>query len=79
MKAKPICFWLLMHLTLFALALDRASAGSSRLAKMAMMAITTSSSMSVNPLRLVVFMTWRIEVGGSTVTINLCVGSNNGI
>src|ERR1035441_7025927 len=40
-----------MHLMALAFSFARASAGNSRLARMAMMAITTSSSIRVNPWR----------------------------
>ena len=40
---------LLMHLMDLALSFARASAGNSMLARMAMMAITTSNSIKVNP------------------------------
>ena len=50
-QAAAICFWLLMHCTFLAATFARASAGSSNAARMAMIAITTSSSMSVNPGR----------------------------
>src|SRR5882672_3856956 len=43
------CFWLLMHWTRLAVALARASAGSSKAARIPMMAITTSNSMRVKP------------------------------
>src|SRR5687767_12496782 len=45
---RPICLRLERHTVWVALALARANAGNSRLARMAMMAITTSNSMSVN-------------------------------
>jgi hypothetical protein len=41
--------WLFMHWMAWALSLPLPSAGSSRAAKMAMMAMTTSNSISVNP------------------------------
>src|ERR1035441_3255099 len=44
---KPTCLRLLVQLTRCALALARASAGSSKAAKMAIMAITTNNSMRV--------------------------------
>src|SRR5947207_7886211 len=43
------CFMLLRHLMVCAFALARASAGSNMAASIAMMAITTSSSIRVNP------------------------------
>ena len=46
-KARMTCLLLLMHLTWSAFALARARAGKSKAAKMAMMAITTRSSISV--------------------------------
>ena len=46
--ARPICRWLLMQLMPRALALALAKAGKSIPAKIAMMAITTSNSISVN-------------------------------
>ena len=46
-KARPICFWLLTHLISFACSLALLSAGNSSEARIAMMAMTTSSSMSV--------------------------------
>jgi len=45
------CFTLLRHCMFFALIFAAASAGSSSAAKMAMMAITTSNSISVKPAR----------------------------
>src|SRR4030095_16206841 len=45
-----ICFWLLRHLLASALAFDRASAGSNRLARIAMIAMTTSNSIRVKAL-----------------------------
>src|ERR1700733_405082 len=50
LKASPISFRLLTQLIRCALRLAAASAGSNMAARMAMMAITTSSSMSVNAL-----------------------------
>src|SRR2546429_1433754 len=47
-RASPHCLQLLAQSTLSALALAFASAGNNKAARMAMMAITTSSSMSVN-------------------------------
>jgi hypothetical protein len=49
--ATPICFSLLKHLLRCACVLARARAGRSKPARMAMMAITTNSSMSVNASR----------------------------
>ena len=46
---SPNCFWLFKQLAPNALPLALAKAGNSIPAKMAMMAITTSSSISVNP------------------------------
>src|SRR5215510_377878 len=48
-QASPICFRLLVQLICFALSLALERAGNSMLARMAMMAITTSSSMRVKP------------------------------
>jgi len=48
--AKPICLRLFMHLIRAAAARTFWTAGSSRPMRMAMMAITTSSSISVNAL-----------------------------
>src|SRR5215831_4910212 len=47
-QAMAICFWLLRQFTTRALAFARLSAGNSRAARIAMIAITTSNSMSVN-------------------------------
>src|ERR1035438_7727217 len=47
--ARPNCFKLLTQVMFWAWALALASAGKSSAAKIAMMAITTSSSISVNP------------------------------
>src|ERR1039458_9074672 len=47
----PTCFMLEVQFTFHALRLAAASAGSSIAARIAMMAMTTRSSMSVNPLR----------------------------
>jgi hypothetical protein len=47
-KAKPICLLLFMQDAACAFALAFAKAGNSIAAKMAMMAITTNSSISVN-------------------------------
>jgi hypothetical protein len=47
---RPNCFWLFKQLAPNALPLALAKAGNSIPAKMAMMAITTSNSISVNPL-----------------------------
>src|SRR5689334_16081023 len=55
---NPHCFKLLMQAMLRARSLARESAGSSRLARIAMIAITTSSSISVNPR--FVFMAARL-------------------
>ena len=48
----PICRRLLMHFAPWALTLALERAGSSMAARMAMMAMTTNSSIKVNPLRL---------------------------
>src|SRR5207244_13292559 len=48
-RACPHCLQLLAQSTLSALALAFASAGNNKAARMAMMAMTTNSSMSVNP------------------------------
>src|SRR4051812_25323022 len=48
-NAKPHCLSLLQRVARCAAAFDRASAGSSIAAKSAMMAITTSNSINVNP------------------------------
>src|SRR6266702_3915564 len=50
MKARAICLLLLTQAIVLALALALAKAGSSIAARMAMMAITTSSSINVKPL-----------------------------
>src|SRR5437667_5876533 len=47
-RASPHCLQLLAQSTLSALALAFASAGNNKAARMAMMAMTTNSSMSVN-------------------------------
>jgi len=47
--ATPICFKLLTQLTRKAFSLDFDSVGNSSAARMAMIAITTSSSINVNP------------------------------
>jgi len=49
--AKPSCFTLLAHLMRMAFTLARDNAGSSSAARMAIMAMTTSSSIKVNPAR----------------------------
>jgi hypothetical protein len=49
-KPSPNCFWLFRQLAPSALPLALAKAGNSIPAKMAMIAITTSNSISVNPL-----------------------------
>src|SRR2546423_1417675 len=48
---RASCFWLLKQLAVLALSLARLSAGSSMDAKIAMMAMTTNNSMSVNAAR----------------------------
>ena len=48
-SARDICLRLLMHTACCPLRLAEDSAGSSIAARMAMMAITTSSSIRVNP------------------------------
>ena len=50
--ARPICFKLAMHRVRFPCSLALAKAGNSRPAKIAMMAMTTSSSIRVKPARL---------------------------
>jgi hypothetical protein len=47
----PICLRLLTHFAVFALAGSPLMAGKSRVARIAMMAMTTRSSTSVNPHR----------------------------
>src|ERR1035438_10563506 len=49
-QANVNCFWLLRQVTRSAFCLAFASAGSNSAARMAMMAITTSNSISVKPL-----------------------------
>ena len=49
-KPKPICLLLLRHLVVKAFVLALASAGSTIAARMAMIAMTTNSSIRVNPL-----------------------------
>src|SRR5437762_3103467 len=51
MRERPICFWLFRHAMRCALALAFANAGSNSAARMAMMAMTTSNSISVKALR----------------------------
>jgi hypothetical protein len=51
MKPRPNCFVLLMHLIWAALALDLDKAGNSMDARRAMMAMTTSNSISVKAAR----------------------------
>src|SRR5260370_9057588 len=46
------CFWLLRQVVIVALSLARLKAGSSIAARIAMMAMTTSSSIRVNPAHL---------------------------
>src|SRR5689334_21168441 len=59
-KAMPVCFVLLRHLIWIALALAFDKEGRRMAAKIAMMAITTSSSMRVNPLLFREFgIVWR--------------------
>src|ERR1035437_2857148 len=57
------CFSLLMHWTFLAATFARASAGSSNAARRAMMAMTTSNSISVKPrrplLKLRIQLTWN--------------------
>ena len=48
-QAMASCRWLFMHCTPWAFSLARVRAGSSSAARIAIMAITTSNSMSVNP------------------------------
>src|SRR5881394_579397 len=50
-KERPICFWSLVQAMRAARALALARAGRSSAARMAMMAITTSSSIKVKPRR----------------------------
>ena len=56
--ARPICFWLLTHLMRCARALAFARAGKSMPARIAMMAITTNSSMSVKAPTLFLRRCW---------------------
>ena len=49
--ARPICLRLLVHLIRVAASRTFCTAGSSRPIRMAMMAMTTSSSISVKPRR----------------------------
>ena len=49
--ARISCFWLLMQDDCVALSLALARAGSNMAARIAMMAITTSNSISVKPVR----------------------------
>src|SRR5438445_8473756 len=49
--ASAICFWLPMHVVRIALSLALASTGKSIAARMAMMAMTTSSSINVKAVR----------------------------
>ncbi len=53
------CLMLLRHFIVMALALALESAGSSIAAKMAMMAITTSSSIKVKPARRAKWRSWE--------------------
>src|SRR5262245_46379779 len=53
MNASPICLLLLTHAMPFAFSLDLDSAGSNIAARIAMIAITTSNSIRVNPADLV--------------------------
>ncbi len=48
-RASMICLLLFQSMELWALSLARARAGNNSAARMAMMAITTSNSMSVKP------------------------------
>jgi len=48
--ARPICFRLFVHFVWFAFSFGLRRAGMSNVARMPMMAMTTSSSMSVKPL-----------------------------
>ncbi len=50
MPTNPICFRLLIHLILCALLFAADKAGSNIAARMAMMAMTTSSSIKVKPV-----------------------------
>ena len=70
-NAMPICFSLFMQKICCALALACARAGRSMAARMAMMAITTSNSISVKPYRLVglVVFIWMDSLG-SVTTVN---------
>jgi hypothetical protein len=49
MEAIPSCFWLLTHLILMPLVFAFANVGKSMPARIAMIAITTRSSINVNP------------------------------
>src|SRR6266403_5931061 len=49
-QARASCFWLLRQEAPVALSLARDKAGSNIAAKMAMIAMTTNNSISVNPL-----------------------------
>src|SRR6185295_4637770 len=51
MFARPICFRLFVHWVRAAASRTFCTAGTSKAIKMAMMAITTSNSISVNPRR----------------------------
>ena len=69
-----------MHLTLCALALALPSAGSSILARMAMIAITTSNSIKVNFFFLIFLRSFRFIVsvrsGNKNIIINAITFNN---
>jgi hypothetical protein len=56
MKPKLICFKLLMQLARRAFSLARANTGNRMAARIAIMAITTKSSINVNALRLIMLL-----------------------
>src|SRR5690242_4451589 len=62
--ARPSCFRLLVHWARRAASRADCTAGSSRAISTAMMAITTSSSISVKPRLRDVDMDWALGLGG---------------
>src|SRR4029079_7721284 len=61
MTARPICLRLLTHCALRAASRAACTAGRSNAIKTAMIAITTRSSISVNPVRGVTFISLTLQ------------------
>src|ERR1035438_7079291 len=68
---SSICLMLLVHLIRMALSLALDSAGRSMAAKMAIMAITTSSSIRVKPLELMLVK--HIELCPHRFSLDICL------